>query len=97
MAVPASNISWPISSAAYMYHRRSVEDAPFSPTAARSRAAITKWTAQMASNTAALHAACAVSRLSAAWLSSAGLSPVVSALSRVIANATEKTRHAQYR
>src|SRR5256885_7898395 len=38
-----SMVSRPTSRATYMYQRRSVAEAPSSPTAARSRDAITKW------------------------------------------------------
>ncbi len=48
-----------------MYQRRSVAEAPDSPTAARSRAPITKWKAQIARNTRATHAACEVASQSA--------------------------------
>src|SRR5882762_4005765 len=43
-----------------MYQRRSVADTPVSPTAARSRAAIRKWNAQIRTKTSAIHAPCDV-------------------------------------
>ena len=65
LLAPASIVSKPTGRTTYMYQRRSVAEAPDSPTEARSRAAMTKWKAQIATNTRATQPAWEVASQSA--------------------------------